>query len=187
MSTAIESDAPVAERVENGGMSHPTPRPTPTNAHRSRRWWWIAAAVAVVVVAGVAWAVASGNGSTDEAADVTQRNFAAVVSTDLIQEESYDGTLGTVDADPIGTQATGTVTSIAAAGTTGACRAPGAAIARATYRSRGQTTPGCCRTGPASSPNSGFPTLPVRGLRHPDPAAVRRVLVPPPRHPCRVG
>ena len=118
MSTGIESDAPVAERVENGGMSHPTPRPTPTNAHRSRRWWWIAAAVAVVVVAGVAWAVASGNGSTDEAADVTQRNFAAVVSTDLIQEESYDGTLGTVDADPIGTQATGTVTSIAAAGTT---------------------------------------------------------------------
>lgn len=60
-------------------------------------------------------------------------------------------------------------------------------IARTTYRPLGQTTPGCCRTGPASSPNSGFPTLPVRALRHLDPAAGRRVLVPPPRHPCQVG
>jgi peptidoglycan hydrolase-like protein with peptidoglycan-binding domain len=118
MSTAIEPAAPITERDENDDMSTQTPSSAPTSTSRSRRWWWIAAAVAVVVIAGLAWAVASGNGSTEEAADVTQRNFAAVVSTDLIQEESYDGTLGTVEADPIKAQSTGTVTSIAAAGTT---------------------------------------------------------------------
>ena len=37
VSTAIESDAPVAERVENGGMSHPTPWPTPPKMTVERR------------------------------------------------------------------------------------------------------------------------------------------------------
>ena len=39
--TAIESDAPVAERVENGDMTTDTPSPASTKTHRSRRWWWI--------------------------------------------------------------------------------------------------------------------------------------------------
>ncbi len=118
VSTTIESDAPAADRVKNDGMTTNTHSPAPSKTDRSGLWWWLAGAIAVVAVAGVAWALASGNGGTDEAADVTQRNFAAVVSTDLNQEESYDGTLGTVEADPITTQSAGTVTSIAAAGTT---------------------------------------------------------------------
>ncbi len=118
VSTTIDPAAQRADLVENEDMSTDTPIPSTPSPRRSHLWWWIAAAVAVVAVIGVAWALASGSGDAEETGAVTARNFAAVVSTDLVQEESYDGTLGTVEADPIGAQSTGTVTSIAVAGTT---------------------------------------------------------------------
>jgi peptidoglycan hydrolase-like protein with peptidoglycan-binding domain len=45
-------------------------------------------------------------------------NFAEVVIADLIQEESFDGTLGSIEDDPVRTQLGGTITEIAAPGDT---------------------------------------------------------------------
>jgi peptidoglycan hydrolase-like protein with peptidoglycan-binding domain len=48
---------------------------------------------------------------------VAPRNFADVVRTDLAEIESYDGTLGTEDGDPVASPIPGTVTSTAEVGT----------------------------------------------------------------------
>jgi peptidoglycan hydrolase-like protein with peptidoglycan-binding domain len=45
-------------------------------------------------------------------------NFAEVVIADLIQEESFDGTLGSIEAELVTTQLGGTITEIAAPGDT---------------------------------------------------------------------
>jgi peptidoglycan hydrolase-like protein with peptidoglycan-binding domain len=88
--------------------------PYPTR--RRRRWWIVAALVAVAAVAAVI--VLTDGSAGDEDAAETPRNFADVVRTDLAEIESYDGTLGTVEGDPIGSQTAGTITSAAEVGTT---------------------------------------------------------------------
>lgn len=84
---------------------------------RSRGWWWIAGA-AVVAVGAVAAVTLLGGESSDGTADATMvLSFEEVVQTDLIQMDSFDGTLGTEDGDPVPSPIAGTVTTTADVGT----------------------------------------------------------------------
>jgi peptidoglycan hydrolase-like protein with peptidoglycan-binding domain len=90
----------------------------PSKSQR-RPWIWIAL-IGFVVIAAVFAAVVllRENGSPTEAAETDTLNFAEVVITDLIQEETFDGTLGSIEDDPVTTQLGGTITEIAAPGDT---------------------------------------------------------------------
>jgi peptidoglycan hydrolase-like protein with peptidoglycan-binding domain len=58
------------------------------------------------------------NGSPADASGADALNFAEVVITDLIREETFDGTLGSIEDDPVTTQLGGTITEIATPGET---------------------------------------------------------------------
>jgi len=72
--------------------------------------------VAVAIVSSVT--VLQENGSHASTTETEELNFAEVVITDLVQEESIDGTLGSIEADPVKAQRAGTVTGIPAPGDT---------------------------------------------------------------------
>ena len=82
---------------------------------RKRRWPW---AVGILVVVGGAAAAVTMTGGSDDVAETAPVtfSFAETVRTDLVQVDTFDGTIGTIDTDPIKTQMTGTVTDAAAAG-----------------------------------------------------------------------
>ncbi len=82
-----------------------------------RRWWWL---LAIVVVGGgaAAWLLTNDDGVAGTAAPPAALRFEEVVVADLIEEDSYGATLGTIAADPIRTQVSGTVTWMADTGTT---------------------------------------------------------------------
>lgn len=87
------------------------------NLKTSRRWLWVLGAVAVAAVAVAVWALASsGNGGNAETAEVTL-SFEPVVQADLVQMDSFDGTLGTESGDPINSPTQGIVTRTAEVGT----------------------------------------------------------------------
>lgn len=89
----------------------------PPEPERSRRWLWVLGiSVAAIAALGLTAVLTSdsGNGSTNEAIALS---FEPVVQTDLIQMDSFDGTLGTEAGDPVTSPAQGTVTSTAEAGT----------------------------------------------------------------------
>ena len=86
-------------------------------ARRGRGWWWLGglAILTIGAVAAVALLNDGTTGSTDgPAAPLT---FEEVVRTDLIQMESFDGTLGTEAGDPVASPTAGTVTMTAEVGT----------------------------------------------------------------------
>jgi peptidoglycan hydrolase-like protein with peptidoglycan-binding domain len=86
--------------------------------HRSRRWWWIVGIV-VIAAAGVAAFSLFGDGSDDgESTGATALSFAEVVRTDLVEMDTFDGTLGTKDGDPVTSPGSGVVTSTAEVGST---------------------------------------------------------------------
>jgi len=76
--------------------------------------------VGFVVAAAVLAAVVllRENGSLTGAGRADPLNWAEVVITDLIQEETFNGTLGSIEDDPITTRLGGTITQIAAPGET---------------------------------------------------------------------
>ncbi len=76
----------------------------------SKRWWLVAG---VLVAAGsvAAWVLLSGESVSPAASAPQTQRFEEVILADLIEEQSYDGTLGTTAADPIRSQLAGTVTS----------------------------------------------------------------------------
>ncbi len=83
----------------------------------SRLWWWIGgtAMVAAAVVATLTLVdIESGDTTTDTVAALS---FEEVVRTDLIQMDSFDGTLGTEAGDPVVSPIAGTVTRTAEVGT----------------------------------------------------------------------
>lgn len=82
--------------------------------------WLKLALVAFVIIAVVLAAVflLQENTSPTTAAKSHPLNFAEVVITDLVQEESFDGTLGSIEDDPVRTQLEGTITEIAEKGDT---------------------------------------------------------------------
>jgi peptidoglycan hydrolase-like protein with peptidoglycan-binding domain len=80
---------------------------------------WIRFALVGVVLIAVVFAVVillQGNGSPAESADADSLNFAEVVVTDLIQEETFNGILGSIDDDPVKTMLGGTITEIPESG-----------------------------------------------------------------------
>ena len=84
---------------------------------RSRVWWWITA-VAVLAAGTIAAVALLGDGSDDATASTAAAlTFEQVVQTDLIQMDSFDGTLGTEAGDPVVSPIAGTVTTTAAVGT----------------------------------------------------------------------
>jgi len=84
---------------------------------RRRVGWWIAG-VAVIAIGAVAALTLLGNDSGDGVADtVTELTFDEVVQTDLIQMDSFEGTLGAEDGDPVVSPISGTVTTTAEVGT----------------------------------------------------------------------
>ncbi len=84
---------------------------------RSRRWPWLLGAAVLLggVVAAILLLDGTGGETTDTAA--VQLSFEPVVQTDLVQMDSFDGTLGTESGDPVNSPTQGTVTSTAEVGT----------------------------------------------------------------------
>ena len=80
---------------------------------KRRRWIWFIL-VGVVIAAAVITAVVflSGNGSLTEDVQANSLNFAEVVITDLIQEQSFNGVLGSIEDDPVKAMLGGTITEI---------------------------------------------------------------------------
>lgn len=112
--TRIE-ESRVSADVANEPDSVPDPK---HNRRRRRRWWWWIVGVAVVAAAAVAGFVLLGNSSEDGDGEQAALSFAEVVHTDLVQTDSYDGTLGTEDGDPVTSPTSGVVTTTAEAGST---------------------------------------------------------------------
>ncbi len=84
---------------------------------KRRRWIWFAL-VGVVLAAAVFAVVVLllGNGSSTEAAESDALNFAEVVTADLIQEETFNGIIGSIEDDPVRTMLGGTITEIPESG-----------------------------------------------------------------------
>ena len=100
--------APASDEVEASGTDHHEPaevrRPT-------RRWWWLGAVAALAAAVAAVVALTGGEDVVADAAPAT-RNTAEVVVADLVELTTYDGTLGRVDGDPIGTARAGTLTAV---------------------------------------------------------------------------
>jgi peptidoglycan hydrolase-like protein with peptidoglycan-binding domain len=82
---------------------------------KPRRRPWIRLILGLIFV-GVAIAAAvillQENRSPANTTETEELNFAEVVITDLFQEETFNGTLGSIEADPVRTQLGGTITDI---------------------------------------------------------------------------
>ncbi len=103
-------------KSDSVGQPDDTGAPIGTSA-RGRWMSFVAGSVSVIVVLAAAYLFLSNN-STKEPAGADSVNFAKVVIADLVQEETFDGTLGSIDDDPVTTQIGGTITEIAAPGDT---------------------------------------------------------------------
>jgi len=113
MTTAMDEErtAAAGEPDEDPAVAQPPGR------HRPRLRWWLGTVVVLIgVVAAVV--VATGDGGEGGSAAEDAPNFSEAVRTDLVETESYDATLGTVEGDPITSQVAGTVTAAAAEGAT---------------------------------------------------------------------
>ncbi len=87
-------------------------------APRRRRVLWLIGGAAVVVIgAVVALTLLNGESNDGPADTVAALTFEEVVRTDLIQMDSFDGTLGTEAGDPVVSPISGTVTTTAEVGT----------------------------------------------------------------------
>ena len=84
---------------------------------RSRMVWWLGGIAVVAVGAVAAFALLGGDSSDGSAEAAVALTFDEVVQTDLIQMDSFDGTLGTEDGDPVTSPTQGTVTTTAEVGT----------------------------------------------------------------------
>ncbi len=114
MSATIDREPLTDESDAASGPSAEVPAATT----RRRRWPWVVLVMALVVAAGVAVATLGNADVADVDNSSAAANTAEVVVTDLVEVESFDATLGTVDGDPITTQLSGTVTSAVEEGET---------------------------------------------------------------------
>ncbi len=77
----------------------------------------LAATVLAVGIGAIVYHL-NGDDSSKEATELETLNFATVITTDLIQETSYDGVLGSIKDDPVKTKIGGTITKIPEPGDT---------------------------------------------------------------------
>lgn len=119
MSTTIDYSSPVSGEDE---LSNPDVaeeerlQPLRKKSHRGLGWWILGGAV-IVVGAGL-WLMLSGGNGDGDAVATGSLEFSEVVVTDLVKSETFDGTLGTIDGDPVKSSLAGTITYAAEAGTT---------------------------------------------------------------------
>lgn len=104
--TVDDGLAPTAEGDVSTGL--------PQRSHLGR---WIAGIVVVVIAVVAALALLGSDTSDGSTNETVALSFAEVVQTDLVQMDSFEGTLGTEDGDPVTSPAPGTVTSTAEVGT----------------------------------------------------------------------
>ena len=90
---------------------------TSTRSHRYRILSILAAIVSVVGIVAVVYLL-NGDDSPKEATELETLNFATITTTDLIQETSYEGVLGSITDDPVKTKIGGTITKIPEPGDT---------------------------------------------------------------------
>ena len=111
--TKIKSEPHMSPDEEPSNAS-----PAATTGPPGRRWrWWLGGVgLAAAAAMGAALVIANGTGSDASAVTATELNYGEAVITDLVQTESFDGTLGAVDGDPVTTRLSGTVTNATAAG-----------------------------------------------------------------------
>ena len=76
----------------------------------------VGSVVGAAALAALVWFL--GNGSSSELGGAESLNYVEVVITDLVQKETFAGTLGSIDDDPVRTQLGGTITEIGAPGDT---------------------------------------------------------------------
>jgi len=84
----------------------------------SRRWVMLYTLIifALIAISAIVWLLVLNGNSAADTDGLNELNFAEVVITDLVQEEEFDGVLGSIDADPIFTLLSGTVTNTASVG-----------------------------------------------------------------------
>ena len=107
--STLSDNIPAAEADSEPIGSRPRLRP------------WIRLFIVGIMIAAAilaAWVLLQNYDSPAEATGVDPLNFAEVVITDLVQEETFDGTLGSIEDDPITTQLGGTITEITEKGET---------------------------------------------------------------------
>ena len=90
---------------------------TSTKSHRYRILSILAAIVFVVGIVVIAYLL-NADDSLKDVTELETLNFASVITTDLIQETSYDGVLGSIKDDPVKTKIGGTITKIPEPGDT---------------------------------------------------------------------
>jgi len=90
---------------------------TSTKSHRYRILSILAATVLVVGIVVIAYLL-NADDSLKDVTELETLNFATVITTDLIQETSYDGVLGSIKDDPVKTKIGGTITKIPEPGDT---------------------------------------------------------------------
>jgi peptidoglycan hydrolase-like protein with peptidoglycan-binding domain len=99
-----DPNSPIADDVDHSkSQRHPWSRIIPFG-------FIVIAAVLIAVV------LLRQDGSSMEAGGDDPLNTAEIVITDLVQEESFDGTLGSIEDDPVITQIGGTITDLPAPG-----------------------------------------------------------------------
>lgn len=98
----------------------PAPEEVPTYVPRKPRWGWLVLLVLILGGGAVAgWVIANQNSTTEtDPPDAAPLEFADVVRTDLEEVSEYDGTLGSIDGDPVQSQTSGTITWVPEAGAT---------------------------------------------------------------------
>ena len=96
------------------------PEEVPSYTPTRRRWgWWVVSGAIVAGAAVGGWLIANGSGEADaDAGSAAPLDFANVVRADLEEITTYDGTLGSIEGDPVQSQLIGTITAAADAGDT---------------------------------------------------------------------
>ena len=94
-----------------------TPETTDSNAKERRSRWWIALALIGAVIAATWYFVQVGAEQADTP-DAVARTFREVVRRDLVEQTTYDGTLGRSAGDSLVAGEMGTVTWLPAEGVT---------------------------------------------------------------------
>jgi len=104
---------------ENSGQVDSNSR-SGENSQPQRRPWilYILALIGLIGLIIIPVMLLQGNGSTSVNNGNEELNFAEVVLTDLVQEEEYNGTIGSLEADPVQAQLSGTITDIPTPGET---------------------------------------------------------------------
>ncbi len=114
-----KDDVVVGADVAGPMDSHPNgveSDPSRFSLHR-RRWALVGVVLGAIGVLA-ALIVLSDDDAASDAATAAVPNTAEVVVADLVEQETFEATLGSVEDEPIQTQQAGTVTDVADAGTT---------------------------------------------------------------------